>query len=1070
MVSGRLPGAVIGQVFRAGTGTTRSFPRFAGFIAKGLDIKLFRDTEIVRGSVEGVQLSFSSTTYTASLSFSAIPDKTRARLYMSDGRTVAPTRWSFAESVLGSGTYDTVLIDPAIFASSTSYFFDYISNDPLWQDEIPVDNLRELIRVGDGAGQSKYIEGTDFNTPATVVGPDAGTSNAFAATRGVSSITTHASNSVTGNNTAPNAVITFNSSSYNHDYSRNYQIEVTAAAGTVGSRTATLVISAFPVSSGNEASLPRSAALLNQITVNLVEATPASLTGVAAEFGVTLDFAFGTSGNFVLGDKYAYTGLGLGKLEVDGRLLNTNQFAAVSAVQNTAVTGQGTIAINAQSEFTGTDNQTYEVEVVSASGTAPNRQVQLMYRTNPKLKKLTGTVTATNASAALTGTGTQFLTELAVGDRLFIAALGFHVEVLSIASNTAATLTAVFPFPTQTGVAALRYRQQSGTLATLTESVSTLNRVTLDSGIFIDVAFGDVAPTDNFVVGDTFTFEAKPARLTYSAKENRSYDISVTAVATNHGITASYSGDTVDALFGTATLSEGNPLVLPNNMIVHARNTSIAPRYTASPADTFDMSVTLDGTIDWNLQKENIETISTSNVLRDLTGSRTGTVGAYYVQLRKKPDSVVYVRGPSPTFTDVPFNTVANTQIVWFTTAPTSTLTIKYLTAGAEPSAGRTYFMTGYAKRPDTDYLKPQLFTSRDEARAFLAPMTEFNDAAIANEIAWEQDEQNLPGVVVVLVKDSDGDGRFTTADYTEAIRISEETKSLVDLVTVNQFDAREEFRDSVVNMNDPTVARRRVGYNGFPVDYPIGDEFTAGSRVYVARRELQVFEETVARGSLAIIGNSYARKTILVDALGDGNIDSIPTQVTLDGSFLAVALAARVASFNEPWQTVYGLPVSGFDEIESLTETQMITLQDAGIICLRVEGGTARYVGTMTTDRTEPSTEQLSGTIQRQYVLTRLQNAIESRVIGYVAESPEDAAQFLASEIVAELASMVSEGKIGSYTDDNGNVRPIDPATDVVAFRDRRNPTRSYFKASWRNKYATLFVDGVVAVDAPTP
>jgi hypothetical protein len=110
-------------------------------------------------------------------------------------------------------------------------------------------------------------------------------------------------------------------------------------------------------------------------------------------------------------------------------------------------------------------------------------------------------------------------------------------------------------------------------------------------------------------------------------------------------------------------------------------------------------------------------------------------------------------------------------------------------------------------------------------------------------------------------------------------------------------------------------------------------------------------------------------------------------------------------------------------------------------------------------------------GTVQRQYVLARLQDVINRRVIGFVADSPEEVAQKLSGEIVAELGTMVSEGKIGKYLDpDSGASRPLSPETDVVAFRDRRDPTRAFFRASWYQKYPILFVDGLVAVDAPTP
>jgi hypothetical protein len=1089
MVSGRLPGAVIGQVFRAGTSTPRDFPRYAGIIAKGLDLKLFRDAALVRCAVEGEQLPFSGVTYVAPLVNPAIPDKARSRLYTSDGRTVAPTRWNFTQSVPGSNVYDQISIDPSIFSTTLTYLVDYISTDDTLRDPIPVDELREVLALGDNQGQIRYREGRDYRFTTTATGPLPGTSNLRPTSRTTNPIAGGSLSSVVATGTGSVRLST--STVYTHDYNRNYVVTCTASGGDplLNDRTATFRVDCYPTSSGSAALPGLSEAQSNSITFTIDETDPSTYTQVL-EHGLILDFSgtpFGAA-NFDVDDAYAFSAYGPGLMELDDKLLNSNQFAETSAVTTTS-TSDGDVTVNPQTNYTGSANQVYEItctELPVPSGA--NRSARFVWRSNPKLKALSGTVSATNGNVTVTGSGTAFNTEVEAGDFLIIGNAIAPVKVAAVVSATELTLESAFPFANITAKG-LRIRESRGTFLISANGDSTganagavgPNRFALNQGIFLDFSFGSDL-TQNFLVGDTFSFTAKVARNDYNGKENRNYDFTVTSVITPHAITATFVGNTAASTFGSQVFNEGTPLVLPNNAVVYARNLTVVnqstdSRFNATPIapstlpDTFELSLTFDGLIDWTLETEVTETIGSQDILRDLTGSVTGVVGAYFVLTRKVPKTVVSVSGPSPSFSTIPYNQVSGTTVIYFTTNPSVALTIRYRHAGIEPSAGSSYFMTGYIKRPDSDYAAPQLFTSRDAAREFLAPMTVTNDAAIANECAWDQDQATLPGVVICLVKDSDSDGVFTTSDYDTAINVSEQFKGTTDFVVVNQFAAREEFRDSVVNMNDPTVARRRIGYFGFPVSYPIGDEFTSDSRVFTARRELQVFEETVARGTLAIIGNSYGKKTVLVDSLGDGAIDSIPTQVTLDGSFLAVALAARVASFNEPWESIYNLPISGFDEVEPLTETQMITLQDAGIICCRVEGGSAFYIGTMTTDSTEPSTQQLSGTVQRQYVLSRLQDVINRRVIGFVADSPEQAAQKLQGELVAELGAMVSERKIGKYVDETtGQSRALNPKTDVIAFRDRRDPTRAYFRTSWYQKYPLLYIDGIVAVDAPTP
>lgn len=1065
MVRGRLPGAVIGQVFRSAGSPPRDLPRYTGIIAKGLDIKLFRDAAIARCAVEGEQLPFSGITYNAPLAHPAIPDKGRCRLYTSDGRTVSVARWNFTQSIPGSNVFDTVSIDPSIFSTSVSYLLDYVTTDTTRRDDIPVDDLRELLLIGDNQGQVRYKEGRDFRLTTTATGPLPGIDNINPTQRTTSPAAGSALNNVFEAGST-DSVVKVGSGAYTHDYNRNYIVSCTSApAGSPF--TATFRVDCVPTSSGAGALPGLSEDHGNSIFFTVDQGDPSSLTQ-SLEHGLTLTFQFGST-NFFAGSSYAFSALGPGLFELDDKLRNTNQFAEISSVSvPDSNSGTGAITINPQSVYSGATNQVYEVQCVEATNNGlANATARFFWRTNPKLKLLSGSLTAVHNQTSVAGSGTAFLTDVQPGDYLLIGSCAAPVRVQAVNSNIALTLEDAFPFATQTG-RTLRIRQSYGEFTVVANG--SPNRVSVDQGVLLDFDFGN----NNFLEGDTFSFTALVASNPYNGKENRNYDFSITSTSAKHAVTATYVGNTPASTFGSHIFSEGTPLVLPNNTVVHARNLS-APtsRFSAvltpnQVPDTFELSLTFDGQIDWNLETEVTETIGSQDILRDLTGSVTGTVGAYFVLLRKKPSSVLFVR--NPLFSTISFSQVSGTTVVFFTTNPSTALTIKYRHAGIEPSPGATYYMTGYAKRPDSDYESPKLFTSRAAATQFLAPMTITNDAAIANEVAWDQDEESLPGVVVCLVRDSDGDGVFTTSDYEAAIGVSEQFRSTTDFTVVNQFSARLTLRDSIVNMNDPTVARRRIGYFGYPVSYPIGDEFTAESRVFIARRELQVFEETVARGTLAIIGNSFAKKTILVDALGDGSVDSIPTEVTLDGSFLAVALAARVSSFAEPWQTVYSLPVSGFNEVEELSEAQMITLQNAGVICVRVDGDSAVYIGTMTTDETEASTQQLSGTTQRQYVLERLQRAVNKNVIGYVADSPEDAAQKLRTNLVLELGSMVSEGKIGKYLDDNGNTRSLSATKDVVAFRDRRNPTKAYFRASWYQKYPLLEVDGVVAVDGPTP
>lgn len=79
----------------------------------------------------------------------------------------------------------------------------------------------------------------------------------------------------------------------------------------------------------------------------------------------------------------------------------------------------------------------FEASIVTDQTT--KTQIRLQFK-----KSLTGTVTFTNGSAAITGTDTAFLTELAVGDKIILDADETWAEVLTIGSNISLTLTAVY--------------------------------------------------------------------------------------------------------------------------------------------------------------------------------------------------------------------------------------------------------------------------------------------------------------------------------------------------------------------------------------------------------------------------------------------------------------------------------------------------------------------------------------------------------------------------------------------------------------------------------------------------
>lgn len=120
---------------------------------------------------------------------------------------------------------------------------------------------------------------------------------------------------------------------------------------------------------------------------------------------------------------------------------------------------------------------------------------------------ITGTLTATNGSATVTGFGTLFVSELTFGDIITLS--GNKYTVQSVASNTSLTLTANFTGTTSsslTSVAALRPAAIDGTYAGLTVrefGISSANSITTTTTpAIIKVSLGPLAKYPGYYVNN----------------------------------------------------------------------------------------------------------------------------------------------------------------------------------------------------------------------------------------------------------------------------------------------------------------------------------------------------------------------------------------------------------------------------------------------------------------------------------------------------------------------------------------------------------------------------------------
>ena len=961
------PGSYIGQLITPTPGLVSTEVRIPGFVGQGSRLARGSNLPIRRSFITSETLTFSSLApYRAQLAHYSDGNQndTQVKLYRDDGIIVRKDQWIFYKS---GSYYDYVEINKEVYDHTKTYYIDYQSTDRNVLDNLPVDEIREVVYMADVVDSPQYQEYLHFVITTAVGAVTAKSTNSH--TSPVCSTIR-----ITPQPASTGTVVYGSSHAPSHNYNRYYYLVCTGSVGTSApTRTATFSWKARHLSNGNAAQpdVPLnyvSTAYMPTFTIN--ESSPTTLNQTL-ENGIQLTLGFGSS-NFVSGDTIEFENLGPGRAETDPRYTNTNQYPTLGTITST-VTGTGSVVHATGSEYSGTYstyNSFYKIQCVAISGGPPKTATFLWSKYGDDYAS--GTFTLDNSVPA---SFTQTL----------------------VPTNTKLTL-----------------------------------------------AFG----ATNFVVGDYFTFTAYAPKIYYEGKDDREYKLTVgtpTSLAGTGKVLGTFTTDTTEGSWGSFT-SEANNLAhsaptylngkftLPNNIVAAFRNLFIdydgsGNRNVANDSHTFD--ATCSDQVDWSLQEERTETIAVSSIYTDVTGNITGFPNTPYLMLDYVPDSIlhVYVSG---TTTPVSCTQITDTRYLYFAVKPTTALDIIYRFKSLEPEPAQIYYLTGNYLRPDSLYNTPTLIKSREEGRKFLAPVDSNNHLYIMNEIAWDL---NVPAVYVCQVKDADGDGIYTTADFKEAIIATEEPIRIKDLVVLSHFGALPDALASINKCNDPFAKRERLIWVGCPTGTLIGDPLTPGTLVYTAKRTLQVYGNSPAHGTRLCVGSTEAHKDILFD-------DGSTVSVTLDGSFVAGALACLKDSFTDPASTLLRKMLTCFSYVETFGERDSAdnkTLGGAGIIYLTDQGsGTYLIEENCTTDlsSSEDMTQDLYMT-QKQLVTQYMRDSTDASLISLVVSSEAAGIGLVKGYVAGTLRALLSRGLIAKYQDDAGNERPLNPDIDVVVFRD---------------------------------
>jgi hypothetical protein len=560
---------------------------------------------------------------------------------------------------------------------------------------------------------------------------------------------------------------------------------------------------------------------------------------------------------------------------------------------------------------------------------------------------------------------------------------------------------------------------------------------------------------------DTWRVDAKAARRNFTAKDDRNVTVTVNTFVPATTFPISYTSSTLEGGSGTVTITDySDPWVdLPDSIRLMVRNLSTTESYTAN--NTFTFSTVCYDTVDWTLVSRSSETIAEDDIVLDTLGNVTGTPLNYYLDLQYTPEQVLRVKR-ADTGVAVSYTWITGTPYVAFLTDPATDITVDYEHRGDEPDPGMSYYVSANRLRGLDEYDTPRRFLSPDESRAALYPATTDNHLWMASEIMWNA----APfGIYVVQARALSGDNHFVAADYKRAIDATEVTSEISDVTVLSPAGSwglvTAYAKNSCEKMNSPFEAKERLLFCGAPVGTAIGDESTADTLVYYARRSLQCPPSGKAKGNIILLGNTTATRSFQLE-------DGSSTTVTLDGSFVAAHTAALVASFPNPTDTILHRACVAFDTIDTPNEKEALLLGTASITWLEALGtGTYRYAESVTVDTTEKALNEISARTQAHFVVRYIRNRMNDAMIALVPPSPLAGVALLAGYLTQLLSALVSAQIIAPYgSEQNPPVQRDVSSEDYRVLVDETDRTLYHFKFFFNGRYPIKRLFGLYSID----
>lgn len=388
---------------------------------------------------------------------------------------------------------------------------------------------------------------------------------------------------------------------------------------------------------------------------------------------------------------------------------------------------------------------------------------------------------------------------------------------------------------------------------------------------------------------------------------------------------------------------------------------------------------------------------------------------------------------------------------------------------GQAPVAGNTYYATYDYTRPASDYNHPKQYFRVEDVYADIGNQTQTNFLAIAARLAFQN---GAPSVFVVQVDDRANPGVATQQAYEAALAAAGQVDGITEFVLLDPRSSLQvDLFQFLITQNSPTVAKPCRGWYGMPKGTVIGDRDTPGTFIYTAAQVLFSTPDSPGRGRSFLMAPDKANTTI---TLADGS----SATVTLDGTFLAAAMAGAYTARASVADAMVNSTLLGFDAAADNTNTfpiyltaQRKLLAAAGVWVLTNKGGKIVSLDPVSTERANGAKaefEEPALSSEKDATVAAINQVVNGNLVGV---TPADLADFVLTvkqTIGSAIQSKIDDGSIGPYKDTNGRTRRINYSTDIQVFQSAQDPRKFIFNYFFNGRYPAKYFFGNYSVDNP--